>query len=190
MRTNFFVWWPRSRRSTGSECPRIIISGGNRRDRHCLGRTGSSGDCIWFNPFQNEIISEDDAARIRRFSRKIPEFHPRKYIFEPAPVTGLAQLGVRDDDLMPQVTLKVVETQRSELTNSDEITRMPRSVKRKMEEHSPRYTTAARNDSQAEAGTANTGEEINLNVDSNVDTTKKNSGSDRMMSALQRFAAA
>ena len=162
---------------------------GNRRDRHCLGRTGSSGDYIWYDPFQDEVISEDDAARMRRFPRKVPEGHPRGYIFEPAPVTGLAQLGVRDDEPMPQATPKVVESPRSESTNSDEITRMPRSVKRRTEEHSPRYTPTAGNDNQAEAGTANTGEEITPNMDSNVDATKKDSGNDRMMTTLQRFAA-
>ena len=160
----------------------------NRRDRHCLGRTGSSGDYILYDPFQNEVISEDDAARMRRFPRKVPEGHPRGYIFALARVTGLAQLGVRDDEPMPQATPKVVESPRSESTNSDEITRMPRNVKRRTEERSPSYTPAAGNDSQAEAGTANTGEEITSNVDSNVDATKKNSGNDRMMSALQRFA--
>ena len=162
---------------------------GNRRDRHCLGGTGSSGDYIWYEPFQDEVISEDDAARMRRFPRKVPEGHPRGCIFEPAPVTGLAQLGVRDDEPMPQATPKVVESPRSELTNSDEITRMPRSVKRKTEEHSPRYTPTAGNDNQAKAGTTNTGEEITPNVDCNVDAMKKDSGNDRMMTALQRFAA-
>ena len=155
---------------------------GNRRDRHCLGRTGSSGDYVWYDPFQDEVISEDDAARMRRFPRKIPEGYPRGYIFEPAPVTVLAQLGVRDEEQMPQETPKVVESPRSESTNSDEITRMPRSVKRRTEECSPSYTPAAGNDSPP-------GEDITPNVDNNVDTTKKNSGDDRMMSALQRFAA-
>ena len=64
---------------------------------------------------------------------------------------------------------------------------MPRSVKRRTEEQSPRYTPAAGNDSQAEAVSANTREDITPNVNSNVDATKNNSGNDRMLSALQRL---
>ena len=154
---------------------------GTRRDRHCLGRTGPSGDYVWYDPFKDEVISEEEAARMRRLPREIPEGHPRGYIFEPAPVTGLAQLGVRDDEPMPQATPQVPASplQRSESTNSDEITRMPRSVKRRTEEHSPRHTPTAGN-----------GDEITPNAGTNnVDATKKDSGNDRMMSALQRFAA-
>ena len=55
-----------------------------------------------------------------RFPCKIPEFHPRGYIFEPAPVTDLAQLGVRDDEPMPQATPMVVHTPRSDSKDSDE----------------------------------------------------------------------
>ena len=117
---------------------------------------------------------------MRRLPREIPDDHPRGYIFEPAPVTGLAQLGVRDDEPMPQATPQVpASPKRSESTNSDEITRMPRSVKRRTEEHSPRCTPTAGN-----------GDEITPNSDTNnVDATKKDSGNDHMMSALQRFAA-
>ena len=153
---------------------------GTRRDRHCLGRPGSSGDNVWYDPFKDEVISEEEAARMRRLPREIPEGYPRGYIFEPAPVTGLAQLDVRDDEPMPQATPQVpASPQRSESTNSDEITRMPRSVKRRTEEHSPRYTPTAGN-----------GDEITPNArTNNVDATKKDSENDRMMSALQRFAA-
>ena len=51
---------------------------------------------------------------------------------------GLAQLGVRDDEPMPQATPKVVDIPRSDSTDSDEIKRMRRIVKRRTEEHSPR----------------------------------------------------
>ena len=146
---------------------------GTRRDRHCLGRTGPSGDYVWYDPFKDEVISEEEAARMRRLPREIPEGHPRGYIFEPAPVTGLAQLGVRDDEPLPQATAQVPSSpQRSESTNSDEVTRMPRSVKRRTEEHSPRYNPTAGN-----------GDEITPNASTNnVDATKKDSGNDRMKS--------
>ena len=65
---------------------------------------------------------------------------------------------------------------------------MTRSVKRRTEEHSPRYTPVADN-GQAQAASANNGDEITPNVgNNNVDATKKDGGNDRMMSAL-RFAA-
>ena len=35
-----------------------------RRDRHCLGRTGSSGDYVWYDPFKDEVFSEEEAARL------------------------------------------------------------------------------------------------------------------------------
>ena len=81
---------------------------------------------------------------------------------------------------MPQATPQVpASPQRSESTNSDEIKRMHRSVKRRTEEYSPRYTPTAGN-----------GDKITPNAGTNnVDATKKDSGNDRMMSALQRFAA-
>ena len=127
---------------------------------------------------------------MRRLPRTIPDGHPRGYIFEPAPVTGIVQLGVRDDEPMTQGTPRVVDTPRSESTDSDEVTRMPRSVKRRTEEHSPSYTPGAGSSSQAQAASANNTEEITPNVKSNnVDTTNKKSGEDRIMTALQRFAA-
>ena len=163
------------KKSTGSRFKANQNKRETRRDRHCLGRTGPSGDYVWYDPFKDEVISEEEAARMKRLPRDIPEGHPRGYIFEPAPETDLAQLGVRDDETMPQATPRVpAAPQRSESTNSDEIMRIPRSVKRRTEEHSPRYTPTAGN-----------GDEITTNVDA----TKKDSGNDRMMSALQRFAA-
>ena len=162
---------------------------GNRRDRHCLGRTGPSGDFVWYDPFQDEVISEEEAAKLRRFPRKVSEGHPRGYVFEPAPVTGLAQLGVRDDEPMPQATPQVpASPQRSDTSESEHVTRMPRSVKRRTEEHSPSSTPVAGN-GQSQAASANNGEEITPNVGNDVDITKKNRGEDRMMTALQRFAA-
>ena len=122
--------------------------------------------------------------------RKIPEGHPRGYIFEPAPITGIAQLGVQDDEPMPQATPQVVDTPKKESTDSDKITRMPRSVKRRTEERSPSYTPGVGNSNQAQAAPANNTEEITPNViNNNVDTTNNKSGDDLMMTALQRFAA-
>ena len=162
---------------------------GNRRDRHCLCRTGASGDFVWYEPFQDKVISEEEAAKLRRFPRKIPDGHPRGYVFEPAPVTGLAHLGVRGDEPMPQATPQVhASPQRSDSSESEPATRMPRSVKQRAEEHSLSYTPVAGN-GQSQAASANNGEEITPNVGKDVDTTKKNSGDDRMMSALKRFAA-
>ena len=110
-------------------------------------------------------------------------------IFEPAPVTGLAQLGVRNDEPMPQATPQVPSSpQRSDTSESEPVTRMPRSVKRRTEEHSPSYTPVAGN-GQAQAASANNGDDITPNVGTNnVDATKNDSGNGRMMSALQRFA--
>ena len=127
---------------------------------------------------------------MRRLHREIPEGHPRGYIFKPAPETGLAQFVVRVDEPMPQATPQVpASPQRSESTNSDEITRMPRSVKRRTEERSPSYTPVSGN-GQAQAASANNTEEITPNTTkNNVDTTNENIGEDRMMTALQRLAA-
>ena len=65
---------------------------------------------------------------------------------------------------------------------------MPRTVKQRTEEHSPSYTPVAGN-GQSQAASANNGEEISPNVGKDENTTKKNSGDDRMMSALKQFAA-
>ena len=61
-------------------------------------------------------------------------------------------------------------------------------MKRRTEEHSPSYMPVAGN-GQSQAASANNGEEITPNVGNDVDIMKKNSGEDRMMTALQRFAA-
>ena len=58
-------------------------------------------------------------------------------------------------------------------------TRLPRSVKRRTEEHSPSYTTTAGNRDEITPNAGN----------NNVDATKEDRGNDRMISALQRFAA-
>ena len=108
---------------------------------------------------------------MRRFPGKIPEGHLRGYIFEPPPQTSFALLGVRADELIPQATPKVVDTPRSESTDSDKITRIPRSIKRRTEEHFPRYTTAPGNGNQNEGEPANKGDEITANVNIDVDGT-------------------
>ena len=88
---------------------------------------------------------------MRRFTREFPEGHLQDYIFEPVPVTGLAQLGVRDDETMPQATPSVVDTPKSESTDLDEIARMPRGIRRLTEEHSPSYTPVVGNSNTIEA---------------------------------------
>ena len=71
---------------------------GNGRDRHCLGRTRPSGDFVWYDPFQDEVIPEEKAAKLRRFPRKIPEGYPRGYDFELARMTGSARSSRRRAD--------------------------------------------------------------------------------------------
>ena len=91
---------------------------------------------------------------------------------------------------MPQATPRVVDTPKSESTDSDEVKRMPRSVKRRTEEPSPSYTPGAGYSDQAQVMPANNTKEITPNATgNNVDTTNKKSGEDRKMTALQRFSA-
>ena len=68
-------------------------------------------------------------------------------------------------------------------------TTMPRRVKRRTEEYSQIYTPFAGSSDQAKAASTNNGDEITPYVIKDVDTTKRNSGDDCMMSALKRFAA-
>ena len=92
-------------------------------------------------------------------------------------MTGLAQLGVRDDELMPQATPQVPASPQ----------RMIPRVRARYEDASKSETTNGGTFSKIYADGRN-GDEITPNArNNNVDATKKDSGDDRMMSALQRL---